>query len=230
MSDRRDCNTFFHLVDIVPGIWIYFNKRNSTLHFNNEACTFFDVKYENQSVKIDDKKMVFISHLTNSNLLLESLNKIKKMESSLLPLVEYTAISDTSANIFLVRLISFMGKINTDGDGTLVNLLNLSTTTIPSLGIMLANGISTIDNYDNNATIDTKSIRLSHREHLVLFLIVYGKTRMEIADLLHICVNTVDSYHYNLKNKFNAFSKNELIRKAIHAGFASSIPAGLIHR
>lgn len=227
MSDTLDCNAFFSVIDILPGIWVYFNTRNSILNFNNDACTFFDVKEESHAVKIDEKNMAFFSNLANSNLLLESVHKIKNMDSTSLPLVEYAAISDNTANIFLVRLMSFMGTIKKDG--ILLNLLNLSTTTIPSLGIMLANGFSTIDNYGNNDTIDTEGVRLSHREHLVLFLTVYGKTRMEIADHLHICVTTVDSYHYNLKNKFNAFSKNELIRKAIHAGFASNIPIGLIH-
>ncbi|HGB1819610.1 TPA: helix-turn-helix transcriptional regulator [Salmonella enterica subsp. enterica serovar Bahrenfeld] len=227
MSNTLDCNAFSSVIDILPGIWIFFNKRNSTLNFNNDACTFFDVKEESHAVKFDDKNMAFFSHLTNSNLLLKSVHKIKNIDPSSHPLVEFAAFSDNAANIFLVRLMSFMGPLK--GDGILLNLLNLSATTIPSLGIMLANGFSIIDNFGTNDTIDTEGVRLSHREHLVLFFTVYGKTRMEIADHLHICVTTVDSYHYNLKNKFNALSKNDLIRKAIHAGFASNIPIGLIH-
>lgn len=60
-----------------------------------------------------------------------------------------------------------------------------------------------------------ENILLSTREKEILRLIGQGKTSQEIADLLFISKNTVDTHRKNILRKMNIDGKTDLIRFAI---------------
>ncbi|OEE77770.1 helix-turn-helix transcriptional regulator [Vibrio genomosp. F6] len=69
---------------------------------------------------------------------------------------------------------------------------------------------------------------LTQRESESLFLLLYGKKPQYIARAMAISVKTVEGYIAKLKTKFNAKSKEQLIDKALDAGFGSVIPKSLL--
>lgn len=71
------------------------------------------------------------------------------------------------------------------------------------------NAIEMMDNYTKETII------LGKREKEILRLIADGKTSQEIADMLFIGKNTVDTHRKNIIKKFNINGKNELLRFAI---------------
>jgi DNA-binding CsgD family transcriptional regulator len=70
-------------------------------------------------------------------------------------------------------------------------------------------------------------LQLTDRQSEVLFYLLRGKTVKQIALLLKISPRTVDEHLEQLRYKFNASNKNELIDKAISAGFLNTIPERL---
>ncbi|MFN7675902.1 response regulator transcription factor, partial [Flavobacterium sp.] len=58
-------------------------------------------------------------------------------------------------------------------------------------------------------------IILSTREKEILRLVADGKSSQEIADILCIGKNTVDTHRKNIIKKFNIKGKNEFFRFAI---------------
>jgi two-component system, NarL family, response regulator NreC len=60
-----------------------------------------------------------------------------------------------------------------------------------------------------------ENILLSSREKEILRLIGEGKTSLEIAELLFISKNTVDSHRKNILKKMSLYGKSDLIRFAV---------------
>ena len=71
-------------------------------------------------------------------------------------------------------------------------------------------------------------VKLTDREAQCLFFILQGKSAKLIAEYLGISSRTVDIYFQNLKYKFKAQNKFELIDNATHAGYMNIIPNGLL--
>lgn len=68
--------------------------------------------------------------------------------------------------------------------------------------------------YQNNST-NAKPPRPGKREIEILQLIASGKNSVEIAELLHLSVHTVNTHRKNLMNKYQAQSSAELIALAL---------------
>ncbi len=68
---------------------------------------------------------------------------------------------------------------------------------------------------------------LNTTESECLFFLLRGKTFGQIAALLGLAFSQVERYVYALKVKFNAFSKGELIEKALDQGYLNFIPETL---
>ncbi len=73
------------------------------------------------------------------------------------------------------------------------------------------------------------NVKLSKRQSEVLFYLLRGKTVKQIAVLFGISPRTVDEYLDQLKNKFKAQNKYDLIDKAISFGYLSIIPERLFN-
>ncbi|MCU8471923.1 helix-turn-helix transcriptional regulator [Vibrio vulnificus] len=70
---------------------------------------------------------------------------------------------------------------------------------------------------------------LTAREQETLFLLLYGRKPQYIANIMGISIKTVEGHVARLRTKFAANSKNELIDKALEAGFGSLIPKSLLN-
>lgn len=69
-----------------------------------------------------------------------------------------------------------------------------------------------------NIFLKTKDV-LSNREKQILLLLTQGKLSKEIADLLFVSKQTVDSHRKNMLRKANVSTTGELISKAIRDGW-----------
>ncbi|BBM67438.1 LuxR family transcriptional regulator [Vibrio alfacsensis] len=70
--------------------------------------------------------------------------------------------------------------------------------------------------------------KLTCREQETLFLLLYGKKPQFIAQAMGISTKTVEGHVARLRAKFEANSKNELIDKAMEAGYGSIVPRSLL--
>lgn len=71
---------------------------------------------------------------------------------------------------------------------------------------------------------------LTKRELQCLFYVIRGYQTRGIAELLGLSKRTVEFYIDNIKAKFNAGNKSELISSAIQAGYLNFLPAELAGR
>lgn len=117
--------------------------------------------------------------------------------------------------------------------GTIFHGSDITNSTILELGSFLSKMTADIQSDllgGQNSFLLTHNfneIKLSDREAECLFFILRGKTAKLIARYLGISPRTVEEHISNLKTKFNAQNKFELIDKAIQAGFLNTIPEGL---
>jgi DNA-binding NarL/FixJ family response regulator len=68
--------------------------------------------------------------------------------------------------------------------------------------------------------------RLTQREEEILALMVDGSTQREIAQQLHLSVNTVRTHSHNLQKKLNVHSALAAVSAALQEGFRPSPEAG----
>ena len=61
-----------------------------------------------------------------------------------------------------------------------------------------------------------------------LFYLIRGKNAKKIAISMSLSHRTIESYIEKLKVKFNAYSKSELIGKAIEEGYLYNIPTSIM--
>jgi len=64
---------------------------------------------------------------------------------------------------------------------------------------------------------------LTTREIVILKLLAEGKSSKEIANLLFICVPTVNRHRFNIKYKLNIKNNADLIKYAIEKGYTSPV-------
>ena len=69
---------------------------------------------------------------------------------------------------------------------------------------------------------------VSEREAQVLFYLVRGYSAKMIAATLNLSPRTVEGHCTNLKDKFNATSKPDLINKAFELGYHLILPIGFL--
>ncbi|MBS1688490.1 MAG: PAS domain-containing protein, partial [Bacteroidetes bacterium] len=88
----------------------------------------------------------------------------------------------------------------------------------PVLSYIGMDGEPSYLNVDVKSYFGKKSDLLSKREKEVLYLLAEGKSSKEIADILYISKDTVNSHRKNLLRKTGSASTIELINKTIRDG------------
>ena len=119
--------------------------------------------------------------------------------------------------------------------GTIYHGANITNSISIEIGALLSHyyveGVKNKLLGQNNYMPSSKfsDVKLTSRQTEVLFYLLRGKTAKKIALLLNISYRTVEEYLEQLRLKFNASNKNELIEKAMCAGFLNIIPESLFH-
>lgn len=78
-----------------------------------------------------------------------------------------------------------------------------------------------IERYTYNTNTLTKC------ESKILFFTIRGLTSKQIATIIHRSLRTVECHINNIRIKFNAESKADLITKSLYCGFINKIPANI---
>lgn len=111
--------------------------------------------------------------------------------------------------------------------GTIFHGLDITHTHSDLLRSTLAKWTGHTQNSYVLATTYQKDIKLSKRESEVLFLTLHRKTAKSIAQALTLSPRTIEQYVEQIKYKFDANNKAELIEKAIAQGYLNTIPRSL---
>lgn len=117
--------------------------------------------------------------------------------------------------------------------GTIFHGMDVTNVTTLEIGSFLSrmsvegvsNDLCGQSSYMLTATFN--DIKLTDRQSEVLFYILRGKTAKQISLYLNLSSRTIEEYLLQLKYKFNADNKYELIDKAIAAGFLNTIPESI---
>ncbi len=116
--------------------------------------------------------------------------------------------------------------------GVIFSGMELKDTAILEVGHWICRAAEV--SYDDESTFTTRvpqsNISLNARESEVLFFLLYAKTPKYIASALDLSVKTIDNYVCQLREKFNAGTKSQLIEIALDLGYSSHIPNSLIKR
>jgi DNA-binding CsgD family transcriptional regulator len=125
-----------------------------------------------------------------------------------------------------VRILQQVITISYDEDGRLLRTLGVHTDIShikqygkPSLSFIGINGEPSYYNVDVKDVFKASTVQITQREREVLCLVVNGKSSGDIATLLHISKQTVDTHRKNLLNKTETANTAELISKAIRSGW-----------
>ncbi len=115
--------------------------------------------------------------------------------------------------------------------GTIFYGRELTDTAVIEVGYWVCRAVETDPNQQSIfrfSNLDSKAVTLTKREQETLFLLLYGKKPQFISQVMGISTKTVEGHVARLRNKFDANSKNELIDKAMEAGYGSVVPKTLL--
>ncbi|EHL31249.1 hypothetical protein LDG_6710 [Legionella drancourtii LLAP12] len=123
-----------------------------------------------------------------------------------------------------------------DGDqciGTIFHGADITNAASLEIGSLLAR--TKIEGVNNNLigqdsymlSQSFNDIKLTDRQSEVLFYLLRGKTAKQIGQYLNISARTVHEYMEQLRYKFNAQNKHELIDVAISYGFLNTVPESI---
>ncbi|WP_430408817.1 response regulator [Kordia sp.] len=136
----------------------------------------------------------------NTNVLMLTMhNQIAYIKKAMQKGAKGYILKNTSKEM-LIEAIHTVGKGETYVDSRLTNILINDLTETPK-------------------TQKVVTVKLTPREIDVLKLIAQNKKTKEIAEILFISVNTVQSHKKNLYSKLNIHSVSELVNYAIKYGF-----------
>ena len=102
-----------------------------------------------------------------------------------------------------------------------------------NLAIEMHNSLANSDELQNFSYHDELKIKLTDKQHLVLFLILYGYSQSEVVKIFHLLEEGgteagIKDIFKVLKVKFGVKNKQELVAKAIKNGLHTHVPAKLI--
>ncbi|MGP8306303.1 helix-turn-helix transcriptional regulator [Vibrio sp. YIC-376] len=115
--------------------------------------------------------------------------------------------------------------------GTIFYGRELTDTAVIEVGYWVCRAVDTAPNQQSIfrfSNLNPKPEKLTIREQETLFLLLYGKKPQYISQVMGISTKTVEGHVARLRNKFRANSKNELIDKAMEAGYGSIVPKTLL--
>lgn len=116
--------------------------------------------------------------------------------------------------------------------GCINQMSELNIPALTKLGInLIKENTKKFNNQSNSLLLSAENhcpYKLSKRESECLFYLLRGSTAKETAKILEISSKTVEYYIENLKNKFTACTRAELISKAIEEGYLTIIPLSVL--
>ncbi|CAE6936129.1 COG2202 FOG PAS PAC domain [Vibrio sp. B1REV9] len=115
--------------------------------------------------------------------------------------------------------------------GTIFYGRELTDTAVIEVGYWVCRAIGVNSNKQSIfrfSNVKPEPDKLTCREQETLFLLLYGKKPQFIAQAMGISTKTVEGHVARLRAKFEANSKNELIDKAMEAGYGSIVPRSLL--
>lgn len=115
--------------------------------------------------------------------------------------------------------------------GTIFYGRELTDTAVIEVGYWVCRAVDVAPNQQSIfrfSNLNPKPEKLTIREQETLFLLLYGKKPQYISQVMGISTKTVEGHVARLRNKFRANSKNELIDKAMEAGYGSIVPKTLL--
>ncbi|WP_050918086.1 PAS domain-containing protein [Vibrio campbellii] len=122
-----------------------------------------------------------------------------------------------------------------DEDGNIIGTIfygrELTDTAVIEVGYWVCRAIGGAPNQQSIfrfSNLKPEPEKLTCREQETLFLLLYGKKPQFISQVMGISTKTVEGHVARLRTKFEANSKNELIDKAMEAGYGSIVPKTLL--
>ncbi|MCG9609199.1 helix-turn-helix transcriptional regulator [Vibrio harveyi] len=122
-----------------------------------------------------------------------------------------------------------------DDDGNIIGTIfygrELTDTAVIEVGYWVCRAIGgtpTQQSIFRFSNLKPEPEKLTCREQETLFLLLYGKKPQFISQVMGISTKTVEGHVARLRTKFEANSKNELIDKAMEAGYGSIVPKTLL--
>ncbi|MFZ8769974.1 helix-turn-helix transcriptional regulator [Vibrio harveyi] len=122
-----------------------------------------------------------------------------------------------------------------DDDGNIIGTIfygrELTDTAVIEVGYWVCRAIGGTPNQQSIfrfSNLKPEPEKLTCREQETLFLLLYGKKPQFISQVMGISTKTVEGHVARLRTKFEANSKNELIDKAMEAGYGSIVPKTLL--
>ncbi|WP_045416355.1 helix-turn-helix transcriptional regulator [Vibrio campbellii] len=122
-----------------------------------------------------------------------------------------------------------------DEDGNIIGTIfygrELTDTAVIEVGYWVCRAIGGAPNQQSIfrfSNLKPEPEKLTCREQETLFLLLYGKKPQFISQVMRISTKTVEGHVARLRTKFEANSKNELIDKAMEAGYGSIVPKTLL--
>lgn len=222
------------LFDQMPGCWGCKDQDSTFMYANKEYAKIIGIK---------ESKHLDIIGRTDFDMPCDTINCAELFRN------QDKAVIATEKRMRILDIHPFAGKEwkayiftktpfyddNKNVAGTIFNGVDITNSTILELGSLLSKMTTEIRTNllgSQNSfllTHDFNEVKLSSREAECLFFLLRGKTAKLIAKFLGISSRTVEEHLSNLKHKFNARNKYDLIDKTIQAGFLNTIPNSLFN-
>lgn len=234
MSQNRSVDPKLRMLfDQMPGAWGCKDENSVFMYANSEYGRIIGLKHHEEAVGLTDFDMpcetVNCAHLfkQQDSKVIQTAQKMRILDVHPFSGYEWKAYIFTKT-----PLLDENKKII----GTIFHGADITNSTSIELGSLLSRmSIEGVKNDllgQNSYMLGSKfeSLKLSDRQSEVLFFLLRGKTVKKIAVLLGISPRTVDEYLEQLKHKFSAQSRYELIDKTINLGYLNIIPERLFKR
>lgn len=222
----------FKFFEQIPGAWGCKDKNSVIIYANHDYSKLAGLKHPKEMVGRTDFDMPY--ETVNCAKLFRAQDK-KVMEAG--KPIRILDIHPFPNLLWKAYLVTKAPLQNNKGQiiGTIFHAENITNIHTIEIGSFLAD-LSTANNNhklvikeDYFMNDSSCPIKLTKRQSEVLFFLLRGKTLKQMAKILNISYRTIDEYLKELKCKFNANNKYELIDKAIHYGFLNTIPESLFN-
>ncbi len=221
------------LFDQMPGAWGCKDKNSTFMYANAEYGRIIGLAHHEEAIGKTDFEMP--CETVNCASLFREQDKQVMQKAHRMRILD---IHPFAGNQWKAYLFTKTPLLDVDHQivGTIFHGADITNASIIDLGSILAK-VSVED--VNNILLGQSSyilgnkfgeIKLSERLCDVLFYLLRGKTVKQIAILLGISHRTVDEYLEQLKARFDAQNRYELIDKAISLGYLNSIPERLFNK